>query len=435
MSEPVEGNPPVAAPNRWLGSVRRFLHEAKAGFSGYTLASYSSQVANMLGTLLVLRWLPPTQLGLWQTMLLVETYAMVLRLGVINGMNRQLPLLMGRGEDAAARDHAETALTYTLLIAGALFLGFLGAAALWPGENEIWRLSLITLACYTPCGLYSAFNEATFRGSRTFSLLGRVLLLNALLGLGLLLLVARFGYTGHCARLLILSLSYALLTHVLRPLKLRPRFSAEVFRKLIKVGLPLFAQNYLLRISLSACPLVLLWLGGSKALGLFAPVTAVFSVVGLMPNSLMSYVQPQQHFDYGQHGSAAAIVQKATRLTFVLMLASVPFALLGLPAIPWAVRTFIPEYIAATSAMQVAVVIGLIRIFSVATSVYSTLAAWKEMFVNQFALGLSHVLGALSGALLMPERPWLGVTWGLLAAYMLYIPVTLRSLRSVATSY
>lgn len=435
MSEPTGSNPPSTPRNGWTVSVRRVLHEAKSGFSGYALASYVSQLANMSGTLLVLRWLSPEQLGVWQTMLLVETYAMVLRFGVINGINRQLPLLMGRGEEVAARDHAETALCYTLVIAGVLFLGFLGAAVLWPGKDEIWHLSLVTLACYTPCGLYSSFNEATFRGSRTFRLLGRVLLINSLLGVGLLLLVQLFGYSGYCARLILLSLIYALLTHVLRPLKLRPRFSVEIFRKLIKVGAPLFAQNYLLRISLSAGPLVLLWLGGTKALGLFAPVAAVFSVVGLMPNSLMSFIQPQQNFEYGQHGSAAVIVQKATRLTFGLMLASVPFALVGLPAIPWAVRTFIPEYVAATSAMQVAVVIGLIRIFSVATSVYSTLAAWKEMFVNEFALGLSQVLGALSGALLMPERPWLGVTWGLLAAYMLYIPVTLRSLRSVATSY
>lgn len=413
----------------WLGlnweQAKARIRQPAVSYAGMVV---TGQSINMVAGLLVMRWLGPAELGVWQSMLTLETYCLVVRLGVINGMNRQLPFLLGQGDRAGAVRHAETTLSYTLVTGGVLLAGFVAAALWWPGVDATWQLSLLTLACFTPCGLYSAFNEATYRGSRTFGLLGRLILGNALLGTVLLVLLPLWGYAGQCVRLAVVAASHALLTAVLRPIDVRPRFSPAVLRGLLTVGIPLFLQNYFSRVCLGVSSLVLLWLGGPTALGYFAPAAAMLSVVGMVPNSLQSYLQPQLHYEYGRDGSREAVVAKARRTAAGLTFAAVPVALVGALFLPMAVEVALPQYRPSATAMQVTVLVGVCRIFGLAAAAFSTLTAWREMFVNQAAFGILHAAGALAGGWATPEQPWLGVAVGLLAASLCHIPITLWNL-------
>ncbi len=51
----------------------------------------------MLGGFIVIRWIGPDELGLWQSLMIVATYAPVLQLGTTNGLNRDLPYMYGAG--------------------------------------------------------------------------------------------------------------------------------------------------------------------------------------------------------------------------------------------------------------------------------------------------------------------------------------------------
>ena len=409
----------------WWGRGVALLSRPVSSYTGTVLAAQS---LNLVAGLLVMRWLGPAELGVWQSMLTLETYCLVLRLGVINGMNRQLPFLLGKGDRAGALQHAEVTFCFTIGTAGVLLGSFSAAAFCWPGLDATWQLSLLTLACFTPFGLYSAFNEATYRGSRTFATLGWLIFANALLGMSLLVLLPALGYAGQCVRLVVIAASHAICTAWLRPLDVRPKFSIPVLRKLLKMGLPLYFQNYLARASLAVGSLVLLWTGGPKALGYFAPAAAMLAVVGMVPNALQSYLQPQLHYDYGRDGSRRAVVARSKRMATLMMVASLPFALLGMACLPWAVCAFLPAYEPSVGAMQLAMLVGVFRIFGVAASVFSTLTAWREMFSNQIAMGVLHVSGALIGGAAFPDRPWFGVMLGLLAAALVYIPLTLWNL-------
>lgn len=413
----------------WWGRGLALLRRPVAS---YTVAVLAGQSVNMVAGLLVMRWLGPAEMGVWQSMLTLETYCLVLRLGVINGMNRQLPFMLGQGDRAGALQHAETTLGFTMVTAGILLGSFAAAALCWPGLDATWQLSLLTLACYTPCGLYSAFNEATYRGSRTFATLGWLILCNALLGLALLALLPAWGYAGQCVRLVVMAVAHAICTAWLRPLDVKPRLSMPVLRKLLKVGLPLYFQNYFARASLGVGSLVLLWIGGPKALGYFAPAGATLAVVGMVPNALQSYLQPQLHYEYGRDGSRHAVIAKSTRTATLMLGAALPLALVGVVCLPWAVKTVLPAYEPSVGAMQLAILVGVCRIFGVAASVFSTLTAWREMFSNQIAMGVLHAGGALIGGMRFPDRPWFGIMLGLLAAALVYIPLTLWNLSRAA---
>jgi hypothetical protein len=63
-------------------------------------------------------------MGVWHTLLIVLSYLGVVRLGIVNGMGRELPFALGRGDVEAGRRIAATTLLYnvvcSVLVAGRL---------------------------------------------------------------------------------------------------------------------------------------------------------------------------------------------------------------------------------------------------------------------------------------------------------------------------
>src|SRR5690554_4785759 len=53
----------------------------------------------MLSGLIILRWIAPEELGLWQSFTVFVGYVTILNLGVPVGINRELPFFLGKGDE------------------------------------------------------------------------------------------------------------------------------------------------------------------------------------------------------------------------------------------------------------------------------------------------------------------------------------------------
>jgi O-antigen/teichoic acid export membrane protein len=51
----------------------------------------ATSLISMVGSILVARWVIPSDMGVWNAAVLVTLYSPMLQLGVINGLNRELP--------------------------------------------------------------------------------------------------------------------------------------------------------------------------------------------------------------------------------------------------------------------------------------------------------------------------------------------------------
>ncbi|MBM4355455.1 MAG: hypothetical protein FJ109_16985, partial [Deltaproteobacteria bacterium] len=98
------------------------LRELK-GAALFSSSSVVLNLASLASGFLVYRWLPPYYMGIWQTMVLVQTYCSFLTLGVANGMNRELPYVLGRGEVDRGRAMAATTMAFSLFASGLALLG------------------------------------------------------------------------------------------------------------------------------------------------------------------------------------------------------------------------------------------------------------------------------------------------------------------------
>ena len=86
------------------------------------------QLSRLVVSLIVARWVGPEEFGIWNALNLILLYGIVMTLGVPNGMNRDVPLLMGQGDQFAAQRIVNSSFWFVLLIntAVGLFISLIG---------------------------------------------------------------------------------------------------------------------------------------------------------------------------------------------------------------------------------------------------------------------------------------------------------------------
>jgi len=366
------------------------------GVAGYSAIAILAQAVQMICGLAVLRWLTPAQMGIWLALQAAEAYALWIRLGVVNALNREYPYLRGRGEYEKAVLHVQTAGTYMAGCASLLALGFVGSAMLLADKGSDWQLALICFAAHSAGGLWRSFIDVTFRGGQEFARLVRLQITGAILQAVSLPLVAYGGFRGYCLRAVVLAVVLTALWHVLRPVKAALRWDRAILGKLLREGLPLFGANYLNGVAAQFPRLVLIVAGGTAMLGLYAPVSAVLAAGALLPSTLLLFLLPKQNFDFGGNVDASRLASEGWQRACFLSVLLLPVGLVGWWAARMLVQYWMPEYNDALPALGYAVGIVVLSPLRLVTSIFSTLKAWWPMMV--------HVV---TGLLLTGMLPWL----------------------------
>ena len=108
--------------------IRSFLSESKI----FYISWISTQLAKLLPYFFAARFFGPETAGFWSLLFIVLNFSKLGQLGVTNAMNRELPILLGAGNDEAGRKISDTAFIWNwitsvlvsllMVVAGALFV-------------------------------------------------------------------------------------------------------------------------------------------------------------------------------------------------------------------------------------------------------------------------------------------------------------------------
>jgi len=393
---------------------------------GAALFSSSSVVlnlANLVSGFLVYRWLAPYYMGMWQTMVLVQVYCHFLTLGVINGMNRELPYVLGQGQLELGRSMASTTQAFSLAVSAVSFAGF--AVALWfVPQDADWRMSVATAGTIVPISFYTQYLQGTFRANSDFNRLSAIQYLDAVLRVGSVALVFFFGYAGYCARAVILGVALAALTHAWRPMHVGLSFSWSTLKLLARTGIPIFAFSYVFGFADSIPRLILLNEDAVETLGLYAPVLTLLGTMNAFFDSLRTYLYPKISHYLGRKNDDASGLWRPTLAIHVLsVLSAIPMAVAGYFLVPLVVTHFMPKYTASLEALNVGLVIMLFLGYRVGATLLTALKSWRylALFVGVFLVCQL----ALPMLFLAWFPPLLAVSWGQAASAAVMLGVSL----------
>ena len=351
-------------------------------FSGSLAASGLS----LLASLLVTRWTPPGQLGVWNFALLVSTYLSALQGGVFNGLNRQLPYYLGRGDTAAFNRAANAAHGWCVGLSAASVVVTLALAAVFAylgAMTTVW--TILAIGVVVSSSWFLQFFTVGYSGTSKFGAMARRNALNAAAGVPMAFLALVFGYGGLLMRAASMAaLNIALLARH-RPLASRPHWDPRTLWALGRIGFPIWAVGQLVAAFMTLDRVVLA--GSSENLGFYS-IAAQFAALALMvPTAFNAVHYPQMARDYGASHRARPIWRQGARAAFTAAGCGLALWIPCWFLIPIFVQHVLPAYTPGIGAARWAALTGVAMAPSIFGNIFNLLGR-QDVYLLGSAVGL-----------------------------------------------
>lgn len=269
----------------------------------FLLSSIAYQGVRFLLTLIAAAILGPPDFGVWVLVLAVLVYTPYATLGVVNAMNRDVPILLGQSKPHEASRSEEAALGASLVSAGALFAGIVSLGLLLGAGSALVLSFAAAVALQQIVICYQATLRARIRfreaAVQQFAMAG-VFLVAALPGL------ATFGVTGLVlAQVAAWGLAAVLSAWLWRP-DLRPTLPASLLQGQLRSGLPIALSGLAFAMLVTQDRWVVAITGSAQELGQYGFASTVASGLILLLLIIGQQMYPRMGFVYGRSDRSAA---------------------------------------------------------------------------------------------------------------------------------
>ena len=369
---------------------------------------FSSMISFVLG-FVTFRYIAPEHLGIWGTFSTFTVYATFLRLGIPNGMNRELPYYCGKGDNETATKCASTTLFYALfttvvsLVAAISFFLFFDFNKYGELSHDYSHTAIVfwLVVLIEP---YTTYLSGTYRTSNHFDRLSQLQIIKSLLSAMTILFLVLWGFDGYLIRQLLISVFDPIYLHIYRPIrKIRIRFDLSIFKKLFVVGFQLFITSYVTSFIDTLPRLFIIRNGSSIDVGLFSPVIILVSTVLLVPNIISQYLYPTFSYALGK-GYERIYFWHKLRPILLISLAIGVVAVGGAVLFVDPVLSYFPKY-ADTGIYIKASCIGFIFLgYKVCTLLCSIFKEWKWLYINTICYGI-FMIGSIFFLQFVSEDP------------------------------
>jgi O-antigen/teichoic acid export membrane protein len=314
-----------------------------------------SNFLRLVGGLLQNRYIGPEVLGTFNGIGLALNFTRFLQFGVFNGLTRELPYHIGRGDQPRVRELAAAAQAWAIVLGIVVGVPFMAIAG-WHAISGNYTLAAGWLSNGVVGFLFfyaTMYLPATYRTSHDFARLSSVNVLQNAVALLLVGGVLLWGFYGLCLRAALPLLVGVWMLRRWQPIRVAPHWNLSQLRHMLTVGFPIFAVGELgvalwLLIDQSLVKEFL----GDRGLGLYSTVLVAGGSMELLPQAVSQVIYPRMAEQYGRTHDLASILTMAIRPTMILVLGIVPvIASAWFLAAPLT-KLLLPKYVDAVPAMQ-----------------------------------------------------------------------------------
>lgn len=337
------------------------------------------------------RLVAPATLGLFTGIGLSLRYAPFLQLGILDGLYRELPYHIGRGDRPRAEALASAAQAWALAVGGLYALALLAVGVWNLAHGRAWMAAgWFTNAVLAVVFYYKTYYlQLTFRTAHDFSRLALANVVESVGSLLLLGLVAWLNFYGLCLRALLAGALGTALLFAWRPIRVRPTWNAAHLKHLLKIGLPIFGVGQLYAWWSVLNSTLVLKFAGVEGMGLYAMVMMANTAIEFIPSAVNQVVHPRMAERYGQAHRVGDLLRISWKPMVLTAVGLVPIVAAAWWLVPPVVRFLIPKYAAAIPAMRWALLLPLANCFYPMAGLFQIV---RRQDLYGLALGISMAL-------------------------------------------
>jgi len=377
----------------------------------FTFASLAKAIVGMAFSLTAIKVIGPEKLGLWQAALVIKPFISFMQLGIIQGLGRELPLNMGKGNHSLVNKFAATTQTLTAIYTSICLIVTIIIAF----NIESNTLLILTVGIYISTTFVDGYLSSTYRSSQNFIVISNIYIIVALLQLLFIPVIFYFNFEGYLIIILILSMVESILLIIFRPIKVDFYFSWIHYKKLLSVGFRIYILAYLRNIPDTFGKLFILYFGSTTLLGLTAPSNAILTGFSLFPASIIKYIYPRMTYEFGLTSDKLILWKHAKKILLIFSGLSILGILLSI-FFPWLINVFFTKYIEAIVITSIAAFIGSARMFSVLYNVLITLNDVKYQIYSSIIRNVVYIILPLLFIFFMKQNLLIAIFYGMLMA-------------------
>lgn len=329
-----------------MTKAKAILKESIA-FSGSTYFSYVFKLINSIVT----RWfLLPVAMGLVSEIFLINEYAKAHHLGVLNALDREIPYYRGKGDPERINVVKQTAFNFCLLSAFLVSLALYTSAFylyINSGPNDI-AAGFILVAVLLIAEMIPGYYRILLRTNNRFIFLSKFNIAASITQtVFTIFFVARYDYKGVFLALIltaVLSLVF-LFTRSGEKVEFSTTIDFKEVIRLLKIGFPMFLYDIVRTFFLTIDRVIILFLLGRKALGLYSIGTLAYNFLTPLPRGVYNVIFPKFYEAYGRTEDIQTVKHYLVKPTMVFAYLFPLFAGAGAIFLPLVINYFLPHYL------------------------------------------------------------------------------------------
>ncbi|MGB2894896.1 MAG: oligosaccharide flippase family protein [Anaerolineales bacterium] len=343
--------------NSWIRST--FTKDGLVNeFLFFSLSTGAYQISRLVVTLVAARWIGPDDFGIWNALYLILLYGVLINLGVPSGMNREVPILTGRGREDLAHIAANVTFWFVLVT------GLLGALATVLILSNGLVATLSTASVVAMGVLFLAWHVYQYFQMRLRSTIQfRLMTIQQFVFAGLFPLIVlpmtnRFKLSGFIGGQALVAFLAILVIYRISSFQIEFQFDWSILRGLLKIGFPIMMAGLLFSLLTSVDRWVILRFLGVEALGQYTLAILGVGILALLPAVISQQLYPRMAFLYGSTGEKRSLLPIVLRQSLASTGITFPLIAATFLLMPFFVETFLPDYVVGIRAVRI-VLVGL----------------------------------------------------------------------------
>ncbi len=320
----------------------------------YVFSNAYSMALSIIASLVATAFIEPEDMGVIQSILLVQVYLGFLQFGVFNGLNRNLAYYKAKNDMSRVQDMVNTTYSVSFVVAtiGAIVGLFFLFFYLIQGKPLVYILSSVLLIINLVFFPLANALDTTFRSGQEFKRLGDIKNIESTIYAALSLLAIVFGYIGK----IISDSIKSIIAYIMRlgyvPYKRTGMGSKESLELLVKTGLPMLISGYISTVFVSCDQTYIAAYLTKTDMGLYSLSRYVITAVTVIPTAVNILLYPKAASQLAMTDKPNSLMGLWKKSILIYIALLVPICLLLYIALPYLVESFMPKYIGGIKAAQ-----------------------------------------------------------------------------------
>jgi O-antigen/teichoic acid export membrane protein len=325
-------------------NIKAYIQGFGKEFFLFSFSTICLQASRFIVAMIVARWVGPQKFGIWNSLQPLLAYGVIFFCGIPNGLNREIPFLMGKGAARDAQELINFSVTFVFCVSSFIGITTVLLSPLFDvPDNFRFPIRFVGIL-FIPMNMYILFQFLLKSRIQFYAMSTQQFLFAFFYPICTLISAFFAGISGFILGQALSAMIMVFVIYRISTFRINIAFSWKSFKRLSRIGLPLMGAGLLFSLLTTVDRWVILAYLGVKDLGQYTVAILIFGALSIVPIVISQQMYPRMAYRYGETGSSISLLPMIAKQSLSAFAAILPLIAIAYLFVPFFVSEFMPQY-------------------------------------------------------------------------------------------